>query len=494
MATRTYVGTSQGSGSFSSHAIGTAASDRKVVVVAVGVGDDTTDPTATIGGNAATRDAFTIGDVGEGSWWWVAVFSLDVPSGTTANIVISHGTTATVQIGVYALYGADAAADSNTSSTSAIPSAELDVDTENGGIVVGGGFTFAGGIESWTGVTQDDTDTMGLGGDLTDGAYYFASHAASSSETPRTVDANFFGDTFSFHVLAMVSYPPASGGSTIEADGALASQAADVDGTVGVRVNASGTPTSTASDVDGTVGVTINATGALVSQASSIAGVANTPIFTGALAAQSAAISGTVGITLNFSGSLAAQAATLAGAVGVTVNLNGALASQASTTEGEATTDSQLSVDGALQAQNAAISGAVDATVNASGTLSTSASQISGSVGVTANFSGALAAQAATLVGVFTAQQPAVSGALQAQSAVIAGTAGISINVNGALQAQDADIFVDFPTPLPTIQFTSNMQSGPASISGVFSKVKVDRSDVVRVLQRGRFRFKVRAR
>ena len=210
----------------------------------------------------------------------------------------------------------------------------------------------------------------------------------------------------------------------------------------------------------------------------------------GALSAQAASISGDVEVIANFTGALAAQAASISGAVRPIVNATGALASQASAIAGVITATTRF--NGALAAQAAAISSAVRPIISATGALAAQASAISGDVEAIVNATGALAAQAASTSGAIATGIP-FTGTLQAQSASITGVFTRRLNATGALVSAGASISSTVFSE-PALQFESIMLAGSASVSGSFSRSKFDRSDVIRIVQRGRFKFKVRAR
>jgi hypothetical protein len=242
----------------------------------------------------------------------------------------------------------------------------------------------------------------------------------------------------------------APGSTTINATGAPASGAADVDGTVGVTVNATGALSSQAAAVVGDVEVIASFTGALASQASTIIGAINKPIFTGALQSQASAVVGDVEATVNATGALLSGASDVDGTVAVTPNFTGALVSAAASTTGAVTTDNTITVTGALQAQSPVITDTIHPKVSATGAIVAQSAIFSTDLEVISSFQGAIQAQSATTTGVF-----------------------------GELLA---------------LAFISAMQAGPASMSGRFSRMKIDRSDVQLFRQGHRLRFKVRVR
>jgi hypothetical protein len=321
--------------------------------------------------------------------------------------------------------------------------------------------------------TYLDTSTPVTGGNP---GFYLA----NKTSTGPTVDAWEGGDL--------------SGGAT-GFDSALASQAAAIAGAVGVTANFTGALASAAASISGDVEATVSVDGALASPDATIVGAANQTLFVGALVAQDAVIAGDAEVTVDAEGAIVSDVATIAGASEVTVNAEGALASAASSIAGEYTAeDDNIPAEGALQSAVAIVAGEIEATVNAEGALSVASAAISGGVGVTISISGDLAVQAATILGEYTAEEIAVSGDVIAASASMAGAVGVTVNFDGAIQAEDADIFVDFPTTEPPLAFIAEMSSGPAGIAGVLTRFKADRTDVMLTGQRGRYRFRVRAR
>lgn len=148
--TATYSNTDASSYTFSAQAIGTAASDR-YVIVGVGNSNTTTDPTSvTVGGNSATKIASVTGGGAHNASLWIVL----VTSGTTADIVVSGAGPNRCGIGVWSATGlTGTAANSSGTSTATNPTATL--ATLDGGFMVG--FTHIGYPASgctWTNGTE----------------------------------------------------------------------------------------------------------------------------------------------------------------------------------------------------------------------------------------------------------------------------------------------------------------------------------------------------
>lgn len=161
-----YIGTSDVSTgtphTFTNHAIGAAAADRLVVVVAQPVGTDGSGEVTslTIGGNAATRHTTEIGQLPQ------AIFSLLVTSGTTATIEANTvGGASGLKIHVYTITSSNSttpvsASQVNASGTTA---AQLTFTPLTNGVTVYGATGQASDAHtvSWSGsgTTTEDNDT-----------------------------------------------------------------------------------------------------------------------------------------------------------------------------------------------------------------------------------------------------------------------------------------------------------------------------------------------
>ncbi len=105
---------------FSGKSIGTAAANRKVAVAICGRKDTTgaySVSTVTVGGISASQIVDNFAEVG-GIILGVALWQADVPTGTTADVVVTFSAnTLDCGIGLFAVYGAAAAADATATST-----------------------------------------------------------------------------------------------------------------------------------------------------------------------------------------------------------------------------------------------------------------------------------------------------------------------------------------------------------------------------------------
>lgn len=196
---------------FTNHAIGTASSDRCVVVAihgsygAVGITLDS----VTIGGNAASILYQQDADNGSNITRLAAVASLLVTTGTTATIVINTSVTMTrARIATYALTGtADCTtlADSDFSEATD-PSVALDVPANGSAL---GACTDTVSAFTWTGLTEryessDEATTTSTGASL--------DFAAQQTGLTMTCDSNSAADSAEIGVF--VSWGPAAAAAT----------------------------------------------------------------------------------------------------------------------------------------------------------------------------------------------------------------------------------------------------------------------------------------
>lgn len=178
-------GTDASSYTFSAQDIGTAGSNRHVILgimsldSALGV---TGISSVTIGGVSATTQV-AINVVGTGSFSALTIAA--VPSGATGDIVVNMTTTqARLAIGVWAAYDL-VSPTAVASATSSADPAVLNLNTQIGDIVVACGFNNTGSTASWTGATERFDTTV-------EGANYTgADHTATSAETPRTISLDW---------------------------------------------------------------------------------------------------------------------------------------------------------------------------------------------------------------------------------------------------------------------------------------------------------------
>lgn len=147
-------------GTISSVAIGPAAADRKVVILLDYVAPSATPASAmTIGGITATRvvQAFVTDAVTLVSEIWIAA----VPTGTTANVVVTGGG-GNARYGSYSLYGVLSATPTATATDTAAPwSQSLAIPA--GGVAIGGFITSPAAASTWVNLTEDfDATTVSL--------------------------------------------------------------------------------------------------------------------------------------------------------------------------------------------------------------------------------------------------------------------------------------------------------------------------------------------
>ena len=181
---------------FSSQSIGTADSNRKVVV---GISYNNspgsiTVSSVTIAGVTATS---ILNDVGPNSRE-LAIFQADVPTGTTGDIVITTSVSAdSIGIGVWAVY--DAASTAYQTQTSTANPLTTDLDVPAGGVAIGVARSSSSSTYSWTNITEDYEQTNEA--TLTDSG---ASAAFSSQQTNLTITP---GESASnYPALAVISF------------------------------------------------------------------------------------------------------------------------------------------------------------------------------------------------------------------------------------------------------------------------------------------------
>ena len=147
---------------FTNHAIGTAAGNRKVVV-AVGVSGSSTQSitSMTIGGSGASEIVEQANTDNEVS---CALYELAVASGTTATIVVSGGRSANnCGVAVWAVYGAEASASATAADYAAASAADptLSIDCPINGAIIASSHTNNGGSTfTWSGVTENYDETI----------------------------------------------------------------------------------------------------------------------------------------------------------------------------------------------------------------------------------------------------------------------------------------------------------------------------------------------
>ena len=185
---------------FSGQAIGTAATDRIVVIgVTCNAGEPIT--SATIGGISAA--SVVEGDA-LGGTAYAALWQASVPTGATADIVINlTGTSFRTGLGVWAIYGASSTV-TDTGSSIADPSTDT-LNISAGGVAIG--MANSEGVSTssytWTNLTENFDSGLGEG----TGAYSGASAAFAAEQTALSITAD--PTSGSAWAMACASWPPA---------------------------------------------------------------------------------------------------------------------------------------------------------------------------------------------------------------------------------------------------------------------------------------------
>ena len=116
------------------------------------------------------------------------MWQADVAAGTTGDVVVVWNTgQSRCGVGIFAVYGAAAAANDTAGSvTDPLTAGGLDILA--GGVAIGGGYNGNTSAFTWTGLTEDYDE-------LVSGAQYHsgASDAFQAAETARTVTADVTG-------------------------------------------------------------------------------------------------------------------------------------------------------------------------------------------------------------------------------------------------------------------------------------------------------------
>lgn len=164
------TGTDTGSGTsftFSGKDIGTAASNRKVVV-AVAYNSAPAISSMTIGGVSAT----VVGTSTKCEIW-----QANVPTGTTGDVVITFsGTNQRVGIGVWAVYAAASAASQVSTSTANPPSVTSHVIPTNGCCIAVAAIQDDSNTYTWSNLTEDYDAVISGGNDTHSGASTFSGY------------------------------------------------------------------------------------------------------------------------------------------------------------------------------------------------------------------------------------------------------------------------------------------------------------------------------
>lgn len=191
---------------YTSQSIGTAASDRVVIVAAYGRrGAATNDISSiTIGGAAATRIIVANNTTTGGNSDLMGVYALLVPSGTAADIVVTYTQTQLRgAVGVWAMYGTSGSVTARDSKSSAAlasgnPTVNL-LTGSNGALMAAVGDGSSPGTWSWTGASKDYQITVEAANDNS------GAHANLNTSGTTVVTATASG-TSTDPVLVAVSW------------------------------------------------------------------------------------------------------------------------------------------------------------------------------------------------------------------------------------------------------------------------------------------------
>lgn len=174
--------------SYTSAAIGTASSDRIVIVAAMGVDtgqNDFSTSSMTIGGVTAAEQVDTASTLQASQ---ASIYTLLVTSGTTATIAVTYSEAITSStICVWSTTGLSSATKTDFASAVQCTSGDcvLDTDVQAGGIIVGAtNYIDNSKTWTWTGLTER-ADVAG-----TEMAYTAADLASSGAQAPVTILSN----------------------------------------------------------------------------------------------------------------------------------------------------------------------------------------------------------------------------------------------------------------------------------------------------------------
>jgi hypothetical protein len=195
--TTTESGTDTTTYTFAGTAIGAESAARYVVVATAGVAGAGLINSVTLGGNGMTEVVTVIG----GAAMRGGIYILAVPTGTTASIVVTFANTQNrCGLAVWALYGLNSATAVDTATATAEGAGSLNLDTQDGGIVVAyGQLNSSGQTMAWTGVTADAEQTG-------ENVKWSASASNVTAATPRTVSTNITPDNGNAQVYMAASF------------------------------------------------------------------------------------------------------------------------------------------------------------------------------------------------------------------------------------------------------------------------------------------------
>tara|TARA_R110002020_G_scaffold467684_1_gene691461 strand:+ start:358 stop:1017 length:660 start_codon:yes stop_codon:yes gene_type:complete len=187
---------------FSGVALGTAATNRHIVIAATTAGGSAADASSvTVGGVSASLVVRASGSDHTRAELWIA----SVPSGTTGDVVITwSGTKDRCGYAAWAMYGASASASDTATDSDTTPSFTIDVPA-NGYLIAGAGFNGPSSVPTatWTGVTEDYDETTKPNSGQTGGSVALATAASG-----RTVSFSP-SSGLSLCAMAAASFTPA---------------------------------------------------------------------------------------------------------------------------------------------------------------------------------------------------------------------------------------------------------------------------------------------
>ena len=209
--TITYIGntsdgTNQTTYTFTGVSIGTASSDRVVIVAPFGRANTTSSmsiSSITVGGNTPTTNVAQTSGGGSTSSAQ-GIYSINVPSGTTATIAVTFSTGALrANIAVWTMTGTNglttASATANSITGSPTVSTTINVPANGGAVASASG---GGSTTTWTGLTED-FDTLVEAANTYTGSH----NNFLASQTGLSVSANFSGGTTD-PLLVVASWGP----------------------------------------------------------------------------------------------------------------------------------------------------------------------------------------------------------------------------------------------------------------------------------------------
>lgn len=142
---------------FSAQSIGVAESNRFIVVGAAAraTANGRTISSVTIGGNSATQIVAVSADDG-GNSRAAGLFGLVVPTGTTADIVVTFsGAMTRAGVGIWRIMGLRSATAKDTQTDTTSPTLSWTLDIPVGGVGIGVAFMNNNAGTTWTGLTED---------------------------------------------------------------------------------------------------------------------------------------------------------------------------------------------------------------------------------------------------------------------------------------------------------------------------------------------------